>query len=150
VLDALEGAEEREPGDRTMAGLKFTVGLGLPATSIEVFEDSGTSSEQLQLDRELWGDSEREEEVCVSPDFSAAYVRVVFKDCCIDNFTAGLLRLRSHHTYISRGSDCSVYCHMFVGVHMPYVMFGRINISLYWSKYLVWKHDPHFNVVCRQ
>jgi hypothetical protein len=35
-----------------------------------------TSSEQLQLDKELWGDSEGEEETTfVWPDFIAAYLQ---------------------------------------------------------------------------
>lgn len=51
MLNALERSEEPEPVDRTIAVLELTVDLKLPAKFIGVFEDTGSSSGQLQLDR---------------------------------------------------------------------------------------------------
>jgi len=81
---------------------------------------TGKSSQQQQLDRELWdacllwGDSEGDE-VFVSPDFSAWFLQVIFRGSCITTCTARHWRWWARWpTYSSKGNGSLFTSHWFV------------------------------------
>jgi hypothetical protein len=88
----------------------------------------------------LWGDSEREKEGFVSPQFSVwfeSFQRIGHR--YLDGRTLEMMIQRSRLQF--KGSASSWNCHIFFFRKF----FVSINIYFFFGK-IVWNHPPHFNV----
>ena len=112
---------------------------------------TGTSSEQQQLERGLWGFFLamrifwRRRRVLCQPNFGAWFLHVKFKDSSITTCTAARSREWSRSpAYSSRGSADCLHCHRFVTFCYSGKYFGSTSFS--WPKPIVWNHSRHFKL----
>ena len=153
---AREDAEEREPEpqERTVTVLKLTEGLGLTEVAIKVFEGVGwkersvaSTGQGIVRIRAGWLGGDLKEKRSLSARLQCLICSCHPQGLVHRHLYCWTVDMMFQMTHLQTEMKCLLLKLPHFGHHYYFCCVNLLKYEyIFWSKLIIWKHPPHFNV----